>query len=463
MAINLIPVARDDVAKILNLDESHFADAKAIDVAPGKLTRTLSAFANADGGEIFIGIDEDKQRQRMTWRGFPNQEAANGHIQALDGLFPLGDDFSYDFLVPPRPAMGLVLRVTVQKTRDIKKASDGKPYVRIGARNQPVDTDEALDRLERNKGLTSFETQTVPAPLEIITNSEVIIGFMLEVIPIAEPSPWLRKQQLIHEGKPTVAAVLLFADEPQSALPKRSAIKIYRYSTSASEGTRDTLAFHPITIEGCIYSQISQSVKRVQELIQEIRVLGDRGLETIKYPAVTLHEIITNAVLHRDYGIADDIHVRIFDNRVEIESPGRLPAHISETNILEERFSRNGAIVRMINKFPDPPNKDVGEGLNTAFDAMKKSRFVEPIIRQKDNSVQFEILHKRLGTLEEIIMGHLSDHDEITNRTARELSGITSESTVKDGFRRLAKAGQIERVPGKNGNKAAWQLARSLC
>jgi ATP-dependent DNA helicase RecG len=140
-------------------------------------------------------------------------------------------------------------------------------------------------------------------------------------------------------------------------------------------------------------------------LNQEIRLLTGEGLQPIQYPLETLHEIITNAVLHRDYGIADDIHVRIFDNRVEVESPGRLPAHITEYNILDERFSRNGTIVRFINKFPDPPNKDVGEGLNTAFTAMKKLKLRDPIIRQTDNAVVVEIRHQRLGSPEEIIMG----------------------------------------------------------
>jgi len=65
------------------------------------------------------------------------------------------------------------------------------------------------------------------------------------------------------------------------------------------------------------------------------------------------HEIITNAVLHRDYSVADDVHIRIFDNRVEVVSPGMLPAHITPENILSERFARNAAIVRLINKFPD--------------------------------------------------------------------------------------------------------------
>jgi ATP-dependent DNA helicase RecG len=256
---------------------------------------------------------------------------------------------------------GIILHIIVQKSQGIKNASDSKPYIRRNAQNLPVNTPDALEILRRNKGITSFETEVMPAPLDAVTNSEVIIGFMLAVVPIAEPVPWLRKQQMIHEGKPAVAAVLLFSDEPQAILPKRSAIKIYRYRTNASEGSRETLAFDPRTIEGCLYDQIHDSVAMTQELIQEVKIVGKRGLETIEYPAVTLHEIITNAVLHRDYSIADDIHVRIFDNRVEIESPGRLPAHINERDILQERFSRNGVIVRMINKFPNPPNKDVGE------------------------------------------------------------------------------------------------------
>lgn len=88
---------------------------------------------------------------------------------------------------------------------------------------------------------------------------------------------------------------------------------------------------------------------------------------------MVLHEIVTNAVLHRDYSIAADIQIRIFDNRVEIESPGRLPGHVTTANILREQFARNPKLVRIINKFPNPPNKDVGEGLNTAFESNGKT------------------------------------------------------------------------------------------
>jgi ATP-dependent DNA helicase RecG len=457
MAIPVTDIPAQDIGKVLRLEEGHFHDLKAVEVKPAKLTTLISALANADGGEVYIGVDEDKERNVRKWRGFPTPEAANAHLQVFEELFPLGQDFSYEFLRTPNRNSGLVLHVMIRKTREIVFASDGNPYIRRGAQSLPIKSPEALERLRRNKGITSFETATLAVPLDAVSNSEVIIEFMLEVVPSAEPLPWLKKQLLVLEGKPTVACTLLFSDEPQAALPKRSSIKIYRYKTTDEEGSRENLAFDPITVEAHLYSQVKDAVAKTVHLIQEIRLLTPEGLQSIQYPLETLHEIITNAVLHRDYGIADDIHVRIFDNRVEVESPGRLPAHITEDNILDERFSRNGTIVRFINKFPDPPNKDVGEGLNTAFAAMKKLKLRDPIIRQSPNSVVVEIRHQRLGSPEEIIMEYLDTNDEITNMRVRKMTGIGSENEVKRIFLRLAKARQIERVPGKGGGSAAWR------
>jgi ATP-dependent DNA helicase RecG len=186
-------------------------------------------------------------------------------------------------------------------------------------------------------------------------------------------------------------------------------------------------------------------------------VMGTKGLEPVQYPTETLHEVITNAILHRDYGIADDVHVRIFDNRVEVESPGRLPAHITPTNILKERFARNGSIVRIINKFPDPPNKDVGEGLNTAFRAMEDSRLKAPVIVEHDNSVMVQIKHEKLASAEEIIMEYLENNPYITNRVARSLTGKKSENSMKTIFWKLRDKGLIRQVKGRSGFASAWE------
>jgi len=124
MSIPVVDIAADDVRKILRLEEGHFHDLKAIEVKPAKLTTLISAYANADGGEVFIGVDEDKSTGIRSWRGFPSQEAANPHLQVFEELFSLGQDFDYEFLRPLSGQLGLVLHVSIRKTREIVTASD---------------------------------------------------------------------------------------------------------------------------------------------------------------------------------------------------------------------------------------------------------------------------------------------------------------------------------------------------
>jgi ATP-dependent DNA helicase RecG len=457
MSIDIATINDSQLAELLNLQESHFYDAKSKQIRPSKMSRTVSGFANANGGELYIGLEErEGPLLGYDWKGFDSPEEANAHIQVCEQLFPLGRFFQYQFLKHLRMP-GLVLHITVGKTRDIKEASSGKSYIRRGAQNLPVNSTEMKRRLELDKGIASFEDETVPIDHQVVTNSEVVLRFMLNVIPTAEPKTWLEKQWLLRSGGPTVAAVLLFSDLPQAVLPKRSGIKIYRYKTSDKAGRRETLAFDPLTIEGCAYDQIRSAVEKTVDLVEDIKVLGPEGFEPVEYPHEALHEIITNAVIHRDYSIATDVHIRIYDNRIEIESPGLLPGHITRENILTEQFARNASLVRIINKFPNPPNKDVGEGLNTAFEAMRKLRLKDPTIGETAHSVVVIISHETLASPEELVIDYLESHDEIQNRDARKITGITSENTMKNVFYRLRDSGLIERVPGKKGAASAWR------
>ena len=242
-----------------------------------------------------------------------------------------------------------------------------------------------------------------------------------------------------------------------SGAPKRCGIKIYRYATSDAQGSRDNLVGQPASIEGCLYDQAYRAVDHASGVVEEIEKLGPEGLGAIEYPSEALHEIITNAVIHRDYSIATDIQVRIFDNRVEVESPGKLPGHITIQNILRDQFARNPKIVRLINKFPNPPNKDVGEGLNTAFEAMEKLRLKQPEIRELDTSVLVTLRHEKLASPEQMVMEYMANHDVITNSIARQLTGIRSENTMKEVFYGLDRTAQLERVPGRRGSASAWR------
>src|SRR5215831_6186034 len=132
--IDLIAITGAERDRLLALEEGHFAELKAIEVSTKKLGRTVSAFANAAGGDLYVGIGETELlgAKIRTWRGFSDQEAANGHLQSLEALFPLGAEYSYEFLSCPG-SKGLVLHITVQRTPQIARAHNKKVYIRRGA------------------------------------------------------------------------------------------------------------------------------------------------------------------------------------------------------------------------------------------------------------------------------------------------------------------------------------------
>ena len=443
-----------DLTSLLAIEENHFNDFKSKDVEGKKLSRTISAFANASGGDVYLGIREENATKTKHWEGFNTIEDANGFIQMISNLLILTNNYEVVFLKHPVLAT-YVLQVTIFKTQSIVYCTDGKiPYVRKGAQNLPCDTLEKIRRLELDKGISSFENEVVAeSDFSDVDNSAVWEKFKNSIVPDTSTEAWLKKQRLFVDKKLTVAALLLFSDEPQICLPKRSSIKIFRYQTSG-EAERDTLVGVPVTVEGCAYSQIYEAVSKTKEIIESIKKFG-KEFETIEYPEETLHEIITNAVLHRDYSITTDIQIRIFDNRVEVESPGKLPGYVTVDNILTAQSARNPKIVRLINKFPEAPNKDVGEGLNTAFEAMAKLRLKEPVIEENDNSVLVIIKHEKLASPEEIVVDYLLKNDSITNRIGRNITGIKSENSMKRIFWKLRDAGMLYMIGA--GSAAAWK------
>lgn len=414
--------------------ESHFFDRKSAKIAPSKLSQTISALANADGGEILIGVEDDKE-----WRGFSTIEDANPALDLAFDQLKLGY-FNADFIHSDQ-FPGYVLHLGVERSPSVVYSTAGDAYIRNNASNRKA-VGEQLDTLRRSKGDVTYEAQATTVEIDDLTNSETMIRFMLESDKLSEPSEFLRKQALLADGKPTVAAVLMYADHPQGALPY-AGVKLYRYETSG-EKRREFLTGVPETIEGPICELIRDSEQRAREIIDSIPRLDlGAGLTKVEYPVETLHEILTNAVLHRDYGIRDYVHILIFDNRVEVESPGRLPSNITPQNILDERFARNPLIQRGVNRFPDPPNMDIGEGLNTAFQAMEKLRLSLPFIEEESDRVRVTIPHEPLASPQEAIVNYVKEHGSINNSMARKITKIEQERTIRRYFADLVSAGEL--------------------
>jgi ATP-dependent DNA helicase RecG len=115
----------------------------------------------------------------------------------MEELFPLGMNFRYTFLYTEDDP-GFVLFCEIDKTPDVRVASDGIAYLRRGAQNLPQTTPDQITRLQYSKGIVSFEDQLVNNDVDVVANSTPIIGFALEIVPSAEPESWLSKQRLIE-------------------------------------------------------------------------------------------------------------------------------------------------------------------------------------------------------------------------------------------------------------------------
>lgn len=436
-------MSADELLSYQGKNEDHFFDRKSSSIKPSKLSQSFSALANADGGEIFVGLEDNGD-----FVGFSTIEDINPVTQVAADT--LSQRYYHVDFIEITGSIGYGVLLTIERHPRLVESTANNVYQRRGAQNSHL-TGEDLEALKRSKGETRYELTATSAGPRELENSMAMLGFMLDGHVFAEPSEFLNKQLLVQEGQCTIAGTLLFSDLPQAHIPS-AAVKIYRYMTDGEE-SRDHLAGHPETIEGPLTALISKTTGRVTEIVSAIPRLQDAGFESLDYPPTTLHEIVTNAVLHRDYGIADYVHVRIFDNRIEVDSPGRLHGHVTITNILSERSARNPQIQRVLNKFPDAPNQDIGEGLNSAFAAMEELRLRHPVIEELSDRVRVIIRHEPLASPQKAILEAAIKHGSINNAEARAVTKIAQERTIRRLFEQLVASDQLERVGTGRGTR----------
>ncbi len=454
MAFAILSITEAQYQALRDAQESHFFELKSADNFE-PISKSLSAFGNAEGGRLIVGA-ADKNSVRGDFAAYPTQEDANGHVSEISKMFHNAPEaLDINFLrVENRD--GFLVDINVGKSASIIETPARKVFMRLNAQNIELKGTQ-IQELSWRKGQASYEDVITEEKKNFIDKSKEFARFRDHMIPATTGIEFLDREKLSRDEYATVAGVLLFDDLPQSTVTQ-SAIKVYRYKTVEAVGERAELAEDPMTIEGPAHHLVYESVRQTKRIIDSITILGLDGLESIKYPPEAIHEIICNAVVHRDYSIHDYVHIRIFDNRVEVQSPGRLAAHITPDNIRRHRFARNKRLVRILNKFPNPPNKDVGEGLRTAFSSMRSLNLQEPIIQERDQSVQVTLRHEPLASKEERIRDYLKEQGTINNSKAREICFERSDSIMRKTFQGMMLANIIERVPGSMGKGAKYRL-----
>lgn len=185
-------------------------------------------------------------------------------------------------------------------------------------------------------------------------------------------------------------------------------------------------------------------------------------------------EAIVNAVTHRSYSLqGDHIKVRMFDDRVEVESPGRLPGPVRIDNIRHTRFSRNPRISRGLADLKLV--QELNEGINRMFEEMTSAGLPEPQLQQTDAGFRVTLFNSNeaeeamVRAIVETVpaafapaLERLFADGRVTTGQVSELSGM-SAPTVRRHLRALAEAGWIEHVFKSTSDPLShWRLQSPL-
>lgn len=433
---------------LLNKKEDHFLDFKSKNIKPAKLQETFVSFANTDGGELYIGVEDEKfQGERIC--GFKKQEEANDILATLlQTTNPSVENLEIEFI--NFKDLGLVLHILIPKSPAVHYAANEKCFIRINASTREIKGEKIL-ALGYAKGTRQYEKQLIRnATIDEIIECGFLTNYLERIDSQLLPENFLRKQRLVDKENdifyPNVGCILLFDEEPQATLDTRCSIKLYRMRTTEKEYDRRHLESPPITINGNLEQLIDRTLQNIDIMLEDSLYKSDGKYLKLKYPSVAIKELIVNAIIHRDYNLSDDIHVIIYDDRIEIKSPGKLPGFITIDNIYDERYSRNPNIVRLLHKLPTPPNHDIGEGLNTVRNELRNIGLVPPVINAQENSVTVIINHTRISTPAQVIRDLFIENPnrKISNKIVREASGEKNINIVKKALQDLRKQDYIK-------------------
>lgn len=456
-------VAETLIAQVLGRGESSRFETKRVSgKMVGKALETICAFANTQGGTLALGV-EDASRAQGADRLYglvENPEAVDElRRKVLTHLLPEVDNIRWARIACTLRdgSSGHMLLLVVPQSAKVHSIRDDGTWTRLDASNREMNAGE-ITELSYRRGTISAESEPVAAPFDLLETDTwrrfaASRGFLTGDLADRLFRIGLAKR-MGGELQPVRAAVLLFADEPGGLLAAqqtRADVRAFHYRGNRIEpGAIPNLLKPPKTISGPIPLQIAHASTYVLDELAAGLTLATSGFKTVhRYPERVIKEAITNAVIHRDYRLNRDIQIRIFDNRIEVESPGLFPGTITPTNVGKAgSFARNPLIARNLREFPEPPNVDAGEGVRMMFAEMRAANLFPPLFNENRNAAQASVIVTLLNEERPPIWEQVSDwidrNGPLANSDLCKIAGVDTLRASKM-LKRWVEQGVLQR------------------
>lgn len=422
------------------------------------IAETMVAFANAEGGSIFVGMSADGRINDLSG------EDVDTSLTRAQSLCRPPIRTEWQRVETPS---GFAICISIARSPDLHSLADGRVLIRAGAENRPLAGSE-IRQLAATKGSGDFEAELVPAA----TRADLDEAIIKEYIEKREEKLRRRFNQptdeilrdagmLDEHGDPTVAGLLLLGKNPQAFLPQGGLVFVRFPGTQPTSGEK---AGYGRREE--ITGPLPRLIEEAWEIIfQEMRigavVTGLKRQETTEYPPFAVREALINAVAHRDYRLTGRrIEVRMFDDRLEVISPGGLAGYITIDNIVEEHFSRNPRMVHGL--FQWGYIEELGLGVDKMIDDMLAAGHPPPkfkpapysftvILSNQKQRAPMPTWQKNISERQKRAVQYLHEHGRITNREYQQLCPDVSAETLRIDLADLVDKGLLIRIGDKKG------------
>ncbi|HID96507.1 MAG TPA: hypothetical protein EYP53_10715 [Candidatus Latescibacteria bacterium] len=346
------------------------------------IARVISAFANADGGMLLVGVEEDKSVSGVDYPqpGFDTIiEAPRSLVQPA--LNPTAKEVVY--------GDKLVLKFEVAPSPVPHRFADGTYFIRTGDQDLPFPSDKIV-ALKEARGRIAFEQQFVrEASIEDL-DEELLEEFARRTDALCDPLDLLSKTYRLIDFyndviRITNAVLLLFAKDPVRWNPRCGVDFIICEGTEIRPYAGPKI-LRRTWVEGPIFSLIPRALEVIKEQIDRRFMRYNLFfMERFEYPPSVWQEALINAVAHRDYSLCGiPIQVWMFEDRLEVRSPGLLPEPVSLEQLYRREkvhFSRNPFIVRVLTDLGYM--REMGLGVSNIFHEMEKNHLQPPEFRQE--------------------------------------------------------------------------------
>ncbi len=470
---------------IISAQENKYFERKSARIKANDLAHTISGFANAEGGTIVIGIS-DKTREIEGLN-----ECGEDHINALinapkNCCCPMPDCRDEMLAVTNRhgqPDRVLLLHILPSTDRIIRTVNNST-FLRIGDQTREIKGDD-LKNLEYSKNARQYEDE-----LHADARIEDLDKDLLDEYKRHINAEGMADEQVLRargflrekngEKRLTNAAVLLFARNIAQFYPN-CRIRFVRYQgTTANLGSQMNIVKDQ-SIELPILRLIGKAKEFISSQLREFIALNPKTgtFQSVpEYPEFAWLEGIVNAVTHREYSMSGNyISVVMFDDRLEIQSPGRLPSLVTVENIRETRYSRNPRIARVLTDFGWV--RELNEGVKRIYSDMEQFFLDEPQYTETEQSVKLVLKNnivvrilrthntaiknigamtwRELDDLSKTIVAFMSGRLTVTRQELEQYTGKSTPTIVKR-LRGLIEMGIIKRNGARNDPKQTYQL-----